>query len=406
MSRTQHESRYGEGVGLVFRHFLLGLATIIVAGFSSAAQSPWVWAPYLGAVGEDYLALSWETSRKVSVDLHYSLFSTYSDSQRWEETLTFDRQEGPGEIWLRDLLPGREYAYQMVSYDGDAVYPSRVGRFQTLSDTARSFSILMYGETQALPDRHRLVAEAMAREEEDACFVVHVGHLTSDPSLERYMNLMWAIGDLAHSTPYLPLADGLQTEDGLFFKTFALPAGGGVADEEWWSIDQGPLHVATVNTALLQQGGPARDAQLAWLRSDLTKASGKIIVVAANEPIYSASARPESSRALQDLLCPLLQEHDVKIVISGGVGCYEHIYREGTHYITTGGGGGPLVEPPSELAPGTVFRRYGLLHYLRLTVADRALRLEVVPVAVVQGNDAYLVPIGDPIDAFVLRDDS
>ena len=107
---------------------------------SAQTSSPWAWGPILGLAGANLLVLSWETSRPVSVDLHYGLAQVHRASGSWDETLTFDRQVGRAEIWLRDLTPNAEYEYQLIAYEGDAVYPTKVGSFRTADSTVRAFS--------------------------------------------------------------------------------------------------------------------------------------------------------------------------------------------------------------------------------------------------------------------------
>jgi len=366
------------------------------------SSSPWVWGPLLGAVGEDSIAVCWETSRPVSIDLHYGLAEVYDAAKTWQETLTFDKHEGHGEVWLRDLVPGEVYRYQLVAFEGDAVYPSRIGTFRTSSVKLRSFSFAVYGETRSFPDRHKLVANTIAKDEPEGAFVVHVGGIVESPTPERMANFFWAIDELGRSHPYIPVVDDRTAAAGIYYEAFALPSGGGEADEEWWSFDYGNAHLIGLNPSVAEGGDERADEQLAWLRQDLAEAAGKLIVVFLSSPLRSSLYPSGEDETLCSLFEPLFVLSGVRTVISGGISGYEHIYSNGIHFVTTGGGGAPPSGALGPTPPGEVFRRSGLLHYLRVTIADRAMKVEAIPVGSVADDRIQLAPTGKAIDAFVV----
>ncbi|MFC2077540.1 hypothetical protein ACFLTM_01850 [Candidatus Bipolaricaulota bacterium] len=381
------------------------LVLLVLPPWMAGAEtsSPWVWGPILGIAGEDLIALSWETSRPVSVDLHYGLAQVHESSGSWGETLTFDRQEGRAEIWLRDLAPDTEYRYQIIAYEGDAVYPSKVGSFRTAAAAVRSFTFAVYGNTRSFPDRHKLVADTIARDESGAAFAAHVGELVETLAPDRIANFLWAIADLARSVPYATVVGSKATNEASYYEMFALPQGGGTDGEEWWSFDYGTVHVIGLNSMLTDPSDPRAQEQLAWLRQDLSANDGKLAIVFSSDALYGSAYPAGRNEPLIALWEPALRAHEVAIVFSASTGGYEHVYTGGIHHVTTGGGGGPLADPPTGTAPGLIFSRYGILHYVRITVADAALRAEAVPVASVIEDEIFLTPSGRAIDSFVVR---
>lgn len=391
------------------RRTLVGLALLVLlVTLCATAQSssPWAWGPILGAVGDDLVVISWETSRSVSVDLHYGLAQVHDASGAWDETLTFDRQEGRAEIWLRDLTPGTDYRFQLIAYEGDAVYPTKLGSFHTSSQTARSFSFAVYGHTASFPDRHKLVADTIAHDEADAAFVVHVGKLVDSLTPERIGNYLWAIDDLARSTAYLTVVGSDDPNQTAYYQTFALPQGGGVAGEQWWSFDYGIVHVLGLDSTLTDPSRARAQEQLAWLRRDLATTDATFVVVLTTSGLYGSSYPDGRNEALVALWEPIFRANGVDLVLSAQIGGYEHVYAGGIHHITTGGGGGPLAEPPDGSVPRLVFSRYGLLHYIRITLADDALQAEAVPVASIIADEIYLTPSSRAIDTVVIRPDA
>jgi len=382
--------------------FVLLLLISIPIGCLGQLSAPWSWGPILGAVGEDFVAITWRTDRAVGFDLRYSLAQVYDATGQWEETLTFERHEGVAEIWLQDLLPGSSYRYQLIFYEGDTVYPTEVGGFATLDRAARSFSFAVYGATRSFPDRHKLVADAIAGDE-GVSLVFHAGGLVDTPSEERFDNFFWAIANLARNRPFVTVLGPRDSDTSLYFDYLALPVGGGIEDEQWWSFDYGNVHFVGLDSTLIGSDDAAARAQTAWLEDDLARVIGKLIVVFEHEALYSASYPDGASGLLQSEWESLFRYYGVDVVFSASEACYEHVYRSGVHYVNTGGGGSPLIPAPDRAAPGTVSRRYGLLHYVRCVVADDSLMIEAIPVASVIDDAIYLVPSGRAIDTVILR---
>ena len=383
---------------------LIALLVSIACAVVATAQStpPWSWGPILGAIGEDSVALTWKTTRSVGFDFSYALAQVYDSAGIWEETLTYEGHLGVAEIWLQDLLPGTTYRFQLIFYEGDAVYPTEVGTFQTIEPNARSFSFATYGATASHPDRHKKVADAIAKDA-GVSLVIHSGGLVEYPTQERFQNFFWAMADLGRTCPYLTVIGERDRDDELYFDNFALPTGGGLRDEQWWSFDYGPIHFVGLDSTVSDlTEEAAMQEQTAWLRQDLSQAQGQMILVFSADALYSASYDSGENPRLLERWESLFREYNVDVVFSSSAHCYEHIYVDGIHYIASGGGGAPLDSPATNNVPGTVFQRYGLLHYVVGTVADDVLKIEVIPVASV--TDEVLMKLsGRSIDTFFVQ---
>jgi hypothetical protein len=394
----------GEGIVRTTRAVILGLLLILLGSAAVGESStPWKIEPSIGAISDTVAVISWETSRQVSVDLHYAPATIYDATGSWSETLTFDRQEGHAEVWLSGLDPDTAYRYDLIAYEGDAVYPSPVGSFRTSGPDVRSFTFVVYGNTRTFPDRHKLVADTVARDESSAAFVVHVGSLADAFTSERLANFHWAVAGLARSTPYLSVVSADADDPTPYFETFALPQGGGTFGEEWWSFRYGRVLLVGLDSSLDDPDGARAQQQVAWLRATLAASDATLCVVMCSDGLYSSATATGRNESLIELWEPVFREFDVDVVASASVGAYEHVYAGGVHYVTTGGGGGPLTSAPETRVPGLVFSRYGLLHYLRFTVADDAMRVEAVPVASIIDDVVYLTPNGSALDTFVVR---
>jgi len=384
-------------VGLFLSMVLAALA------LGQEIESPWVWGPNLGAIGEDFVAISWNTSRPVEVDLHYSTAAVYDATEVWEETLAFEPHKGVAEIRLGNLKPGTTYRYQVVIYEGDAVYPSTIGHFTTSSQETQSFSFLVYGDTRTFPDRHKLVADRMAEDEPNTVLVVNTGDLVESPTIGRFENFFWAVGKLALSHPYLAVIGNHEKGHPRYYDFLPLPAGGGQSNEEWWSFDYGDVHFVGIDSNDLT----GTDAiirmreQVEWIEADLLNSDALFKVVLFHHPIYSSTWEGGVNESLRELWEPIFLEDGVDVVFNGHMHCYEHFYVKGIHYIVTGGGGAPLQDSIDEVADGAISRRYGMLHYMRVTVAENTMQVEVVPVASVYNDEVH--PLGgQSFDSFAV----
>lgn len=384
--------------------FLVALLCALALGQEEG--TPLVWGPILGAIGEDSIAITWQTSRPVDGEVDYAIASNYDATGSWEGTVTLASVKGSGEIRIDGLRPGTEYRYRLVVYEGDAVYESRVGRFTTAGEDG-SFTFLVYGDTRTFPLRHELVANTMARDEPDAAFVVNTGDLVESPTIGRFRSFFRAISDLALDHPYLAVIGNHEKGSPRYYTFLSLPPGGGKSNEEWWSFDYGLVHLVGIDSnSLTGADAIARmREQMEWVKDDLKSSDAPFKVVFFHHPIYSSTWNGGVNGPLRANWEEIFRQTGVDVVFNGHMHCYEHFYVHGIHYVVTGGGGAPLQDAMEYVAPGTVFRRYKTLHYVRVTVDRDTMRVEMIPVASVYDDEVHPAPSGRPIDSFTISAD-
>ncbi len=391
-------------MGSKMRRMVIAAVWVVVFETLGFAQqtSPLLWGPVLGAIGPDSVAITWNTSRPAGADLRYSTAQTYKKNGSWEETLSFDRHAGPAEVELTGLASGTTYRYQLVIYEGDAVYPSKVGRFTTPTADETSFSFLITGDAAGDAAQAKLVADQMAANDPDAAFVLSTGDLVQSPSLAQFTGFFQAISTLALSYPYLPVVGQGERANAAYYSYFALPSGGGESNEEWWSFDYGDVHIVGLDSTLLgEPNGAARmQAQVQWAKANLASSKARFKIVIMNGPLYSSNLDGGVDPALAKLWEPIFQETGVDVVFSDSFACYEHLFVHGIHYLVTGGGGAPSIAAPVGQVDTTVCARYGTLHYLRVTVSKDGMRVAMIPVAAIYDGQAHPIPEATSVDAF------
>ena len=146
-------------------------------------------------------------------------------------------------------------------------------------------------------------------------------------------NVFGVYADLFRNVPFFPAAGNhdYDTEDGAPFRgVFNLPGDNG---EKWYSYDWGRVHFVALDT----ESDYVKQAK--WLDRDLAANKLPWKVVYLHKPPYSSGSHG-SDYWLRRILAPVLERHDVQLVLAGHDHNYERIKpQKGVTYIVTGGGG-------------------------------------------------------------------
>jgi acid phosphatase type 7 len=195
-----------------------------------------------------------------------------------------------------------------------------------------------------------------------------------DGTLNQYERRHFAVYDpLFRSVPHYPVLgnhDYKTANGGPFLEVFHLPPNAPEgAQERWFSFDWGDVHFVALDTEAYGE------AQAAWLRADLAANELPWVVVYAHRPPYS-SGKHGSSSGFRRWFSPILEEHDVALVIAGHDHHYERVQPVGAtrHFVTGGGGRG--VRPPSPKS----FTEHAeaVIHLLYVEVTEAQVRVHAV----------------------------
>lgn len=294
------------------------------------------------------------------------------------------------QVTLSALEPGQEYRYQLV-FSGGIKTPA--GRFATPPEEFVPFTFLVYGDTRTFPERHRLVTDRMA--EEEAAFVIHTGDLVNSPT-NRDWDAFFASGRrLFASTSIFPVIGNHERNSITYYNLFTLPGAGGKQGEQWWAFWWGDVLFVGLDSNTQYLGLTGLQEETDWLREVLSQ-EARYTFVFFHHPLFSSDPHYGGSEGLAALWHPLFVELGVEAVFCGHVHAYEHLVRDGVHYVTTGGGGAPAY-PLGEPIEGTVYAASFVLHYMRVQVGEGGVEVEMVPVArVPEGESPGEVQLLDP----------
>lgn len=178
---------------------------------------------------------------------------------------------------------------------------------------------------------------------------------------------------MLRSVPVFPATgnhDYATLDAAAFREVFHLPHNGGPGGEErWYSFDWGDVHFVALDT---ERTGAA---QAAWLDADLSATDRPWTIVYAHRAPYSSGSHG-SDVAFRTFFGPVLEEHDVPLVLTG----HDHHYERtrpirGVTYVVTGGGGRGTRETGE--SGFTVFSE-SVLHFVYVTVEGSELRLHAI----------------------------
>jgi hypothetical protein len=205
--------------------------------------------------------------------------------------------------------------------------------------------------------------------------MLHTGDIAYDNGelhqFERYHFDVYA--PLLGKFSFFPIAGNhdMRTDQGSPFRqVFALPENGGEGGRErWYSFDWGNVHFVALDTEAI--GAMQRD----WLEADLVENTLPWTVVISHKPPYS-SGQHGPDREFQRWFVPVLERHQVDLVLSG----HEHNYERfkplnGVRYVVTGGGGRETRSVDSGSA--TAFSD-SVLHFVYVDVTGSSLTMHAI----------------------------
>lgn len=321
------------------------LVLLLVPAHAPADASGIAWGLYITGTTTDAATVNWKTGVGTAGSVEYATdVESFSDGSF--ETVPYTGNDTAiHHLRLEGLEPDTRYFYRVRTGD----QTSRLFQFDTFPPKNGPVTFIVYGDTQEPQDgqtqleRHKPVADAIAREEE-TLFILHTGDLVNDPSdMQEWDRFFLSAGDMISNSTFYPVAGNheyLPEKDSPFYCYYldVFQAEGN------YSFDCGGVHV----TVLDSNPGADLYSQEDWLERDLSQ-QHPWSFVAFHHPVYSSSDKNFGGwRDLRDLWIPHFVNNLVDAVFSGHVHAYERCEADGIPYIIAGTGGGgsyPLRRP-------------------------------------------------------------
>ena len=391
--------------------------------------------PYLMLTGENTgMTVLWQShdnmSPKASIEWG-SQPTNYGPAHEVEET-------GAGEnehqfIYTIRHLPEHSRTYYRVTIveAGNGKAHEYEGSFLTPPEpSASSLTFYAYGDTRDSPSMHNNVLHWIRGDtlnasppNERQTFLLHSGdfvhrgleepywdsdyfHYNSYESTSEFLKTMPVIGSVGNHECYTTGPVFHYNAD-IFHKYW--PYEFYTTPHYYYSFDYGPVHfiILDVYTSEYNPGS----AQYVWLTQELSQSAKPWTIVMFHYPPYDAGAGdaevvagPDGYANTEDIrsyLCPLFEQYDVKLVLSG----HRHYYSRSEvpvaadpsrkiRYLILGGGGAPLSVP--DTISGYVVVAKSAYHFARIEITGN--ELQVTALEVIDGEHAP-----DIIDQFIIK---
>ena len=292
------------------------------------------------------ITMSWRTKTTTESIVQYGL-----DENIIEEEI------GITGVWhhveLTDLTPATLYYY-------------RVGNGEIWSENYTfvsghhysSTKFVTLGDSQGNTPECSWVADQVARIPMD--FMMFSGDFVEEAlAAEEYYTWFNNYKQIVTDTATITTLGNHEKNSSNYYTMWALPG-----NEEYYSIDYGPIHIVTLHTyyeGYEDQGGDYED-QASWLISDLeANQDANWTIVMMHRPPFSSFPRnyePSNWYALINAtFTPIFEQYNVDLVVTGHEHGYERLYKNNITYIISGGAGSRLYSPvPEQILNESVYQ--------------------------------------------------
>lgn len=218
----------------------------------------------------------------------------------------------------------------------------------------KDFSFALIGDSRDNPQVFKKILNEI--EDSKSRFIIHQGDMVSQGTQNEY-------------------ADFIQTIDSTKIPVYTVPGNHDIIGKGrlyysqefgmyYHSFNMDSTHFIILDNA----NGYLDKGQLSWLKDDLEKNKGSMIVVFMHMPPFDP--RLGENHAMLDslqaeTLVSLFEDFNVDTVFSSHIHSYYDYTQEGVHYIISGGGGAPLVDD-------------GEYHYIIANISNGKITTEMI----------------------------
>ena len=356
-----------------------------------AELQPWTeLGPWASPLSPTEVAISWQTESPALGIVWYGPSADWQKTGELPYGVALSEPAELAHVTISGLIPGTRYAYRVKL--GAEVSP--ICYFSTPPEKFQPFTFLVYGDTRTNYDLHAMVTKRMARE--SAEFVVHVGDLIESPTQTEWRAFLNSGELLLRAMSFLCVPGNHERNSRTYYELFPLPQGGGRYGKQWWSLRWGDVLLVGLDSNLQYLKFTGLKKETAWLKEVLGE-EARYKFVFLHHPLFSSDPHYGGDEGLAKLWHPIFIEAGVTAVFCGHCHNYEHLVRDGLHYFVTGGGGAPLSPLSDARAEGSVLGIENVLHYLRVSVSEEKVVVEMVPVAEVQAGEVAVLS-GAPME--------
>ena len=332
--------------------------------------------PFVQLITATSISIIWETNCKFDdLQLSYHREAAYRGGPKQqlhndagvEHRLAGDDIEVTGvgknrflyRVTLERLLPDSYYHYQMKLVPDEALLQRKTAgrttaeltpineQFYFPGDSPERINVAIVGENKEGSVIFTQLAKEMSKQKPD--MLVHLGGMVRDPNSlfqwqTHFFDPMYRAGLASKVLSLLVIGRNelLSTRRNDYFTRHL----------NYNAVTAGPVRFIVIDSNLIGE------EQLRWLEIELSYAQRCSFRVALmNQPLYqeygnerdlSSGEQKQKQQNMRAKIIPLLEKYRVDIVLSGHQRNYQRGFRNGIHYITSGGGGSELDQDQTE----------------------------------------------------------
>lgn len=230
---------------------------------------------------------------------------------------------------ITGLEAGQKYCYRIG--DADRGWWSDVGVIDT-ADNSTSFSFLHVTDPQGVTEKQYKNNWAMALEtafdNHDINFLLATGDMVDNGNdFVEWKRMFNTASDSLMDTVLMTASgnheergDNAQVENFVYSSLPEQDTTTGV----YYSFDYNTAHIAVLNTNNLTEEGALSDAQIEWLKADMSASKKPWKFIALHKAVYSNGSHFDDDDiiAIRAQLIPLMNELDIDLVFQG----HDHVY--------------------------------------------------------------------------------
>jgi acid phosphatase type 7 len=384
---------------------IVRLALFSESGKASTEVIQPVWGPYITGTTETETVINWKTEGETWGVVQYATDEQFTLHGRYEHFVMDPFSRQLHQVRLTGLESAEEYRYRIWILGSDVKqdsfpkqsatdsenwlrsYATGTHDFSFRTPGRQSFVFVVYGDSQEQDpwftqmDRHKLVADYIAREE-DVSFVVHLGDFTYDADDLAGWDLFFEAGRemLANHTIY-PVKGNHENDSPVYYEIFGMP--------DYYSFRSAEARFFVLDT----NSRADFEVQKRWLQDEFRSASNWDFVFY-HHPAYSSDARNYGGWELsREHWEDILVEAGVSAVFSGHVHAYERYLVRGLNYFVVGTGGGVLTDLSPDVPAGNQNHLSKTLGYTRVTVDSNEVIVEFLKVALISDDNRQVLEI-------------
>ena len=352
--------------------------------------------PYLIYSGKNtQMKVLWQLKNTACCAISWGADTSYSLGTTTTKEYGKDHQHA---FTIKKLKPGTKYYYKVVA--GNTDYP---GSFLTSpNNDEKKIQFFVYGDTRSFPYIHNEIAGSIISEYTNVpalqTFALFVGDMVTfgaeesswetdifslaNTNINKMMTSLPILSCVGNHELFFKDYKGTDDKLTLFKKYFPYP----FIKDTYWSFDYGPAHFVILD----QYSEHLETKEIEWLKKDLKSSKKHWKFICLHVPGWSASndATHQNDEVVQQLIQPVLEEHNVTAVFAGHNHYYARAIVNGIYHITAAGGGAPLYDPePYSPEVITTSKSY---HYCKVDIDQDVMVFKAVK------------PDGTIIDTFTL----